>query len=105
MKTLSREYGWSALWIYLFLSALDFPFCFAAVRLLGADTIGHYEHLVVESVKGAVGKVWPGLWVSGENENEEEAAEAEKEELEKEKKKKAGEEASMLPFSEKLDNF
>ncbi|PTU17673.1 hypothetical protein P175DRAFT_0535416 [Aspergillus ochraceoroseus IBT 24754] len=85
LKALSREYGWSALWIYLFLSALDFPFCFAAVRFLGAETVGHYEHVVVESVKSAVAKVWPGL-VSPE---EEEKAEGEGEVA------KGGEEASL----------
>lgn len=51
MKTLSREYGWSALGVYLALSALDFPFCFAAVRLFGVERIGHYEHVVVEEAK------------------------------------------------------
>ncbi|KAL2863045.1 uncharacterized protein BJX67DRAFT_385027 [Aspergillus lucknowensis] len=72
LKTLSREYGWSALWIYLFLSALDFPFCFAGVRYLGAEKIGHYEHVVVESMKGAVEKVWPGLFAKTKEEEEEE---------------------------------
>ncbi|KAL4783235.1 hypothetical protein BJX76DRAFT_260779 [Aspergillus varians] len=75
LKTLSREYGWSALWIYLFLSALDFPFCFAAVKLLGADKIGHYEHVVVEGVKGAVNKVWPGAFETSKEEEEEEEKE------------------------------
>ncbi|KAF5017537.1 hypothetical protein F66182_10524 [Fusarium sp. NRRL 66182] len=51
MKNLSREYGWSALGVYLALSALDFPFCFAAVRLFGVERIGHYEHVVVEEAK------------------------------------------------------
>lgn len=40
--------------MYLLLSALDFPFCFAAVRYLGTDRIGHYEHLVVEWVKSVI---------------------------------------------------
>ena len=35
--------------IYFALSALDFPFCFLAVRLLGTERIGHWEHVVVES--------------------------------------------------------
>ncbi|KAL4755110.1 hypothetical protein BDW72DRAFT_164109 [Aspergillus terricola var. indicus] len=90
LKTLSREYGWSALWIYLFLSALDFPFCFAAVKLLGADKIGHYEHVIVESVKGAVNKVWPGAF--------EETEESENEDTETQaagKKKGPVEEASL----------
>lgn len=45
--------------VYFGLSALDFPFCFAAVRLLGVDRIGHFEHVVVQSVKDAVHSVWP----------------------------------------------
>ncbi|KIX92222.1 uncharacterized protein Z520_12103 [Fonsecaea multimorphosa CBS 102226] len=57
LKTMSREYGWTAVGVYLALSALDFPFCFLAVRLIGTETIGHYEHVVVETVKGIV--KWP----------------------------------------------
>jgi hypothetical protein len=34
---------------------MDFPFCFIAVRHLGAERIGHYEHVVVETVKGLFG--------------------------------------------------
>ncbi|KAF4261036.1 hypothetical protein CNMCM8812_005135 [Aspergillus fumigatus] len=55
LKKLSREYGWAALGVYLLLSAMDFPFCFIAVRHLGAERIGHYEHVVVETVKGLFG--------------------------------------------------
>ncbi|GFF42240.1 uncharacterized protein C106.07c [Aspergillus udagawae] len=55
LKKLSREYGWAALGVYLLLSAMDFPFCFIAVRQLGAERIGHYEHVVVETVKGLFG--------------------------------------------------
>jgi len=51
---LTREYGWSAFGVYLLLVALDFPFCFAAVRYLGTDRIGHYEHVVVEWIKSAI---------------------------------------------------
>ena len=39
------------------LSALDFPFCFLAVRLIGTDTIGRWEHVVVEGIKGVL--KWP----------------------------------------------
>jgi hypothetical protein len=95
LKTLSREYGWSALWIYLFLSALDFPFCFAAVKLLGADKIGHYEHVIVESVKGAVNKVWPGAFKESEEQSEDEDFGAQA----GGKKKGPVEEASMFPRS------
>ena len=40
LKKLSREYGWSAVGVYLALSALDFPFCYLLVRYLGTDLIG-----------------------------------------------------------------
>ena len=47
MRKLSREYGWSAVAVYFGLSALDFPFCFIAVRALGTERIGHWEHILV----------------------------------------------------------
>ncbi|KAH0544715.1 hypothetical protein FGG08_001220 [Glutinoglossum americanum] len=47
-RKLSREYGYSAVGVYLFLSALDFPFCFLAVRTLGTDRIAHWEHVVIQ---------------------------------------------------------
>ena len=47
-RKLSREYGYSALGVYLLISALDFPFCFLAVRWLGTDRIGRWEHAVLE---------------------------------------------------------
>ncbi|OXV09878.1 hypothetical protein Egran_02359 [Elaphomyces granulatus] len=59
LRKLFREYGWSALGVYLLLSALDFPFCFAAVRLLGVERIGHYEHVIVEGAKDVFRAVWP----------------------------------------------
>ena len=61
MKKLSREYGWSALGVYLGLSALDFPFCFLAVRLLGTDRIGYAEHVVVEGFWSVVESVMPNI--------------------------------------------
>ena len=39
--------------VYFALSALDFPFCFLAVRLIGTDKIAALEHSVVEWVKRA----------------------------------------------------
>ncbi|KAJ9260652.1 hypothetical protein DTO195F2_4492 [Paecilomyces variotii] len=82
LKKLTREYGWSALGVYLLLSALDFPFCFAAVRLLGVDRIGHWEHVILETVKSTVKSVSP--FAAGEEKKQGEApidhgvAEAEK---------------------------
>ena len=29
------------------------------MRLLGVDRIGHYEHIIVGSVKDAIAKIWP----------------------------------------------
>lgn len=40
MKKLTREYGWSVVGVYFFLSAVDFPFCYLLVRTLGTDRIG-----------------------------------------------------------------
>jgi hypothetical protein len=54
LRKLSREYGWSALGVYLLLSALDFPFCFLAVRTLGTDRIGRWEHIVLSYIKSVV---------------------------------------------------
>lgn len=59
LRKLSREYGWAAVGVYFGLSAFDFPFCFAAVRLLGVDRIGHFEHVVVQTFKDALHTVWP----------------------------------------------
>ncbi|RMD42396.1 hypothetical protein DV735_g2719, partial [Chaetothyriales sp. CBS 134920] len=57
LKKLSREYGWAAVGVYFALSALDFPFCFLAVRTLGTDRIGHWEHVIVTTVKEWIS--WP----------------------------------------------
>ena len=40
LKKLSREYGWTAVGVYLSLSVLDFPFCFLLVRTVGTEKIG-----------------------------------------------------------------
>lgn len=59
LKKLSREYGWTAVGVYLGLSVLDFPFCFLAVRLLGTDRIGHYEDVIKESFWSVVQLAFP----------------------------------------------
>lgn len=51
MKKLSREYGWSALGVYLGLTALDFPFCYLLVRYLGTDKIGMFGILLLVSTR------------------------------------------------------
>lgn len=41
LKKLSREYGWTAVGVYMTLSVLDFPFCFLLVRTVGTEKIGN----------------------------------------------------------------
>ncbi|MCJ1412281.1 hypothetical protein MMC19_006374 [Ptychographa xylographoides] len=76
LRKLSREYGWSALGVYLLLSALDFPFCFIAVRALGTERIGEWEHAVVDWVKKAVPIQIPPSWTGTGRESVEVAQEA-----------------------------
>ena len=59
LRKLSREYGWSALGVYLALSALDFPFCFLAVRLVGTERIGYWESVIVEGFWNIIGFIYP----------------------------------------------
>ncbi|MCJ1379029.1 hypothetical protein MMC17_002128 [Xylographa soralifera] len=62
MRKLSREYGWSAVGVYLLLTAIDFPFCFVAVRAIGTERIGEWEHYLVEWFKRAVPVQIPAKW-------------------------------------------
>ncbi|MCJ1390431.1 hypothetical protein MMC18_003290 [Xylographa bjoerkii] len=75
MRKLSREYGWSAVGVYLLLSALDFPFCFTAVRALGTERIGEWEHKIVAWVKRAVPVQIPAKWRGTGSESVEEVQE------------------------------
>ncbi|KAL8668354.1 MAG: hypothetical protein Q9168_007015 [Polycauliona sp. 1 TL-2023] len=59
LRKLSREYGWSALGVYLALSALDFPFCFLAVRWIGTERIGHWESVIVHAFWNIINVVYP----------------------------------------------
>ncbi|KAF2184366.1 hypothetical protein K469DRAFT_688836 [Zopfia rhizophila CBS 207.26] len=68
LRKLSREYGWSALGVYLALSALDFPFCFLAVRMLGTERIGHYEHVVIEAFWNVLRIPFPNVGKGKESE-------------------------------------
>lgn len=47
--------------VYLGLSALDFPFCFMAVRLVGPDRIGEVEHAIVDWFWRYVGMLMPSM--------------------------------------------
>ncbi|KAJ5665621.1 uncharacterized protein N7477_008069 [Penicillium maclennaniae] len=76
LRKLSREYGWAAVGVYFALSALDFPFCFVAVRLLGVERIGYFEHVVVQSVKDAFHSVWPQTESNAQGEGESEDTQA-----------------------------
>jgi hypothetical protein len=59
LKKLSKEYGWTAVGVYLGLSVLDFPFCFLAVRLLGTDRIGRWEHAIIDGFWSVVYVAFP----------------------------------------------
>ncbi|KAF2085968.1 hypothetical protein K490DRAFT_18733, partial [Saccharata proteae CBS 121410] len=65
LRKLSREYGWVALGVYLGLSVLDFPFCFLAVRMLGTDRIGRWEHAAISAFWRAVHVVAPNVHPDG----------------------------------------
>ena len=65
LRKLSREYGWSAVGVYLLLTAIDLPFCFIAVRSVGTEKIGEWEHTVVQWVKRAVPVQIPPAWRRG----------------------------------------
>jgi N-terminal acetyltransferase 2 len=61
LKALSRDYGWSALGVYIGLTILDFPLCFLAVRLLGTERIGHWEHVIINAFWTVVRIPFPDL--------------------------------------------
>ncbi|KAF2101080.1 hypothetical protein NA57DRAFT_65369 [Rhizodiscina lignyota] len=54
LKRLFREYGWSAVGVYLLLSAADMPICFLIVRMVGTERVGEAEHAVLEYIR----KTW-----------------------------------------------
>ena len=74
MRKLSREYGYSALGVYLALSAIDLPFCYVAVSYLGAERVGRWEHAILSYVKDLM--KWPmGLLNGNEVEKVDEGVE------------------------------
>lgn len=54
MKKLTREYGWSVVGVYIFLSAADFPFCYLLVQTMGTDRIGKWDFLFFGSDLGGL---------------------------------------------------
>lgn len=113
MKKLSREYGWSALGVYLMLSALDFPFCYLLVHVLGTERIGAWEHAVVsrvaplipESVKArfyAAKAWWHDVEVEEERDGEDEGwgvEEAQKEQNKEERREGGASLATQLALA------
>lgn len=95
LKALSREYGWSALGVYLALSALDFPFCFLAVRLLGTDRIAKAEHVIIEWFSNLVRTVYPDFRMKKHVGGAAEGVESDLREGETEKAKGTGDNASL----------
>lgn len=65
------------------MSILDFPFCYLAVRMLGTERVGHYEHVVVEAIKSLIRVPFPNLF-NGSNDLEGPVAEEIREAAERE---------------------
>ncbi|KAJ8097479.1 hypothetical protein POJ06DRAFT_261490 [Lipomyces tetrasporus] len=51
LKRLSKKYGVSVVYIYIGLSLLDYPVCFAVVHTLGQEKISEWEDIVSEYAK------------------------------------------------------
>lgn len=52
--------------VYFALSAIDFPFCFLAVQILGPERVGRWEHAIVDAVKSVLAIAFPSLRKSDE---------------------------------------
>jgi len=61
LSELARKYGWAAFGVYMALSALDFPFCFLAVRWIGTKRISEVEEFIVDKFWTLVGTVLPDV--------------------------------------------
>lgn len=55
IKALMQEYGYSALGVYLLLSAIDFPLCFLLVHSYGVDNVKLYQTKVMNWIKEKTG--------------------------------------------------
>jgi hypothetical protein len=62
LKKLSREYGWTVIGVYLALTVADFPFCFLAVKYIGAERVAYAEHVIVGGAKTIIQKVFPDMF-------------------------------------------
>jgi hypothetical protein len=62
LRKLTREYGYTVIGVYFALSLADFPFCFLAVKLLGAERVAHAEHVVVGGAKDMIQRVFPDVF-------------------------------------------
>ena len=60
-RGLSKKYGWAAVGVYFGLSAIDFPFCYLAVRMVGPDRIGELEHAVVDAFWHIIAVILPSM--------------------------------------------
>jgi hypothetical protein len=61
LRALSKEYGWTAVGVYLALSVLDFPFCYLAVQVLGPDRVGKWEKAIIDGFWSIVAVPFPDL--------------------------------------------
>ncbi|SMQ55543.1 unnamed protein product [Zymoseptoria tritici ST99CH_3D1] len=75
MRAMSKKYGWTVVGIYLGLSAIDFPFCYLAVRWFGTERIAKVEHAIMDYFWTTLEKVAPGLMARRETKEALDAAE------------------------------
>ncbi|ORY10421.1 hypothetical protein BCR34DRAFT_602136 [Clohesyomyces aquaticus] len=68
LRALSREYGYSALGVYVALLVLDFPFCWLAVQWLGVEMVKGWEAVVLRGVRKVLGALGLGEGWFGEGE-------------------------------------
>jgi hypothetical protein len=87
LKKLSREYGWTVIGVYLALTVADFPFCFFAVKYIGAERVAYAEHVIIDGAKSVIQKVFPDMFQKpAEEEADIEAAEVSETATEAERK-------------------
>ncbi|KAL2758668.1 hypothetical protein ACRALDRAFT_1075164 [Sodiomyces alcalophilus JCM 7366] len=62
LKRMSKQYGWTALGVYLALSVLDFPFCFLLVKVVGTEKIGVVEEWIVSHTQALIPEAVQNKW-------------------------------------------
>lgn len=87
LRKLFREYGYTAVGVYAALLVLDLPFCYLAVKWLGAERIQHWEDVVVGGAKDILRIPFPNLFEDKNEDDAPSAITAEMDEADKEAEK------------------